>query len=473
MKYALSLSAGTHHQRHWIWIWVGAAAAAVAAVWFIIAQIEPDDAYIASPAVDLNLLGAQEWYDRSDLTRQILRSETFRDTPNSDEENFGPVDPFHIKGKITRNQTLFIALKNHGLDIGDIHQVIASLQGIVDFKRTRPGDKYEIELDVDRRIVKFVYEMSPENISVAIRDGNGYRGEKLAVDKAIEQLRLAGTLHTSLYQAFRDLGESGDLASHFMQLFKYDFDFASESQRGDGFTMLIDKIMLNGKFYRYGRVWAASYESSARGKELEAYYYEDEDETYSGYYDEEGRALKRTFLKTPVVGCLMTSPFNLKRMHPILKRIRPHYGIDWACQTGTPIMAFADGVVSFADWKGGNGNLLVIEHAHGYTSLYAHMYGFAAGIKKGVRVKQGQVVGQLGNTGISTGPHLHFGVKKNGKYIDPLSIDTRHAITLTGSRLSAFHSARKKYDNAMHPRNLKPTDALVENKASAASNSME
>lgn len=468
-QYSLSLGNKRTCRAHWIWIWVGTVAAAVVAAYVIIANATPDDAIIDAPRVDLTMLGAQEWYDHSDLMRQTASDDVLSDNNSADEESPDLGDPFRIKGKITRNQTLFIALKNHNLDLSDIHRVIASLQEIVDFKKTRPDDKYEIELDADRRIVRFVYEMSPEDISVAVRDGNGYRGEKLPIDKQTQTLRLSGALETSLYQAFQKLGESGDLASHFMQLFKYDFDFASDSQRGDTFTMLIDKITLNGEFYRYGRVWAASYESASGAKSLQAYYYDDDSPDYAGYYDEQGRALKRTFLKTPVVGCPMTSPFNPKRMHPILKRIRPHNGIDWACPTGTPIMAFADGIVTFADRKGGNGNLLVIEHAHGYTSLYAHMYGFARGIKKGARVRQGQVVGQLGSTGLSTGPHLHFAVKRNGQYIDPAAIDTRHAVTLSGNRLSAFHAARNQYRNTMNQFNKMPNNtAVVDNSANTA-----
>ena len=144
----------------------------------------------------------------------------------------------------------------------------------------------------------------------------------------------------------------------------------------------------------------------------------------------------------------MTSPYNLKRMHPILHRIRPHYGIDWAGPTGTKVMAFGDGVVTFAGWKGANGNLLVIEHPHGYTSLYAHLYAFAPGIKKGTRVKLGQFGAMLGNTGNSTGPHLHFAVKKNGNYIDPNSVETTHAFSMTGREFSAFTAKRNQYREA-------------------------
>lgn len=398
---------------------------------------------------DNNTLALQEWDEFSELTRQTMDVDNTPAAPKDDQKDEINSDPFLIKGTIKRNQTIFIALKNHGLDVSDIHQVIDAMQKVVDFKKTRPGDTYEVHLDVDRRILKFIYAISPEDISIAQRDGNNYIAQKVDVHKRIERKHVEGILNASLYQSFIDLGESGELASHFMQLFKYDLDFGTDSQRGDKFSLIVEKITLNGKFYRYGKVWAATYESTSRQKTFEAYYYDTPDPDFAGYYDAAGRALKRTFLKTPIVGCQMTSPYNLKRLHPILKRVRPHYGIDWACPTGTPIMSFADGVVTFAGWKGGNGNLLVIEHAHGYTSLYAHLHNFARGIKKGTRVRQGQVVATLGNTGISTGPHLHFAVKKNGKYIDPAAIDTRYAITLTGTRLNTFNASRDALRLAM------------------------
>ena len=353
-------------------------------------------------------------------------------------------------------------VKNHGLDVGDIHQVIASMQNVVDFKKTKPGDRYEVQLDADRRIIKFTYTISPEDISVAERQGNEFVAQKVDVHKKVERLLLRGELSTSLYQSFIELGERGELASNFMQLFKYDIDFGSDSQRGDKFSVLVDKVTLNGEFYRYGRVWAATYESSSRAKQLEAYYFDSTEADFAGYYDGNGRALRRTFLKTPVFGCHMTSPFDPKRMHPILKRARPHNGIDWGCQTGTPVQAFADGVVTFADWKGGNGNLLIIEHAHGYTTVYAHLYGFAAGIKKGTKVKQGQFVARTGNTGLSTGPHLHFGVKLNGKYIDPATIDSTRSFSLTGARLNTFNASRNQFRQALKGESGASTDVTSE-----------
>ena len=441
--YQKSFSGRDRHKNHPKWIVLCLVAALATVLFFSLRrqsnQLEPTqatnhiDSFSMIAPLGADELQRQEFFDELSI---------LQDEPEKNEQN----DPFLIKSKIKKKQTLFVALKSHDLELSDIHQLIAAMQTVVDFRKTKPGDKYEVHLDSERRIIKFTYEISPEDITMAERDGNTFVARKVDVHKAIEDKCIEGTVKTSLYQAVTALGESGELAGHFMELFKYNIDFGNSSQPEDTFRMLVQKVTLDGKFYRYNRVYAASYDSLALGKRLEAYYYENEkNPDLNGYYDASGKALKRSFLKVPVIGCKMTSPYNLKRVHPILKRVRPHYGIDWAGPTGTKVMAFADGVVTFADWKGANGNLLIIEHPHGYTSLYAHLHGFAPGIKKGVHVKLGQFVAMVGNTGSSTGPHLHFGVKKNGNYIDPLSVDTTHAFALTGRDLSAFITKRDQY----------------------------
>lgn len=459
-KLTFSMTMGRKKRRIWPWVLGGIA--------FLIGVIcicslrsdESEDYFVVSDPIDIDSFGLQDWEQLDALTRQVMDEDIADGIPEAIQD--GNSDPFLIRGKISRNQTLFVALKNHGLDVNDIHQVIGSMLNVVDFKKSKPGDRYEVHLDVDRRILKFIYEISPEDISISERTGNEYTAHKVDVHKKMERRYLTGELTTTLYQAFIELGESGELASHFMRLFKYDIDFGTSSQRGDTFSVLVDRVTLNGEFYRYGRVWAATYTSNARGKTLEAYYY-DTDSEFAGYYNSDGQALKKNYLKTPVVGCPVSSPFNPKRFHPVLKRIRPHNGIDWACPTGTPVMAFADGIVTFAEWKGGNGNLLVIEHAHGYTSLYAHLYGFGVGIKKGVRVKQGQVVAMVGNTGISTGPHLHFAVKYKDKYLDPATVNTSYSISLTGNHLKAFNQSRDSLKEAMTEKRKVLADAAAQN----------
>ncbi len=351
-----------------------------------------------------------------------------------------PSDPFHLTGKVQRNQTLFVTLRNRGLAPSRIQPVIDAMSTVFDFRRAHPGDAYEVRLDIDGNVLEFRYQTSPEDVYVARLVGDAYQAEKVEIPKETRLERIQGTIATSLYKAFTDLGERGEIAMAFMDLFVFDFDFGANARPGDRFTLIAEKIYLDGRFYKYGRIWAAQYQST--GLTLDAYWFEQD--ASGEYYDGDGRALRRFFIKAPVLNCKITSPFSLRRYHPVLKRYRPHYGVDWAGPTGTPVMSVADGVVSFIGWKGGNGNLLVIDHPHGYVTLYAHLKGFAAGLKKGSKVKQRQVVAYLGNTGISTGPHLHFGMKKDGVYVDPLEVDNTRLEQLSGARLSRFKAEKER-----------------------------
>ncbi|MBQ8035382.1 MAG: hypothetical protein IJ268_00150, partial [Proteobacteria bacterium] len=224
-QHKLTLSTSLDRRKHnfWPWLWGGIALIITAITVYALCRNNEYDRISEAEPISMAELGMQEWSDLEALTRQSLDNDLFDDLPDTipDETNTN-TDPFLIKGKISRNQTLFVALKNHGLDVADIHQVITAMQDVVDFKRTKPGDTYEVHLDVDKRILKFVYQISPEDISIAERKDNAFVAHKVDMHKKTERIFVRGLLTNSLYQSFRELGESGELASHFMQLFKYD-----------------------------------------------------------------------------------------------------------------------------------------------------------------------------------------------------------------------------------------------------------
>jgi len=366
-------------------------------------------------------------------------------------------DPLHLIGRVQRNQTLFVTLRNRGLMPDRIQPVVQAMSSVFDFRRSRPGDRYEARLDLDGNILEFRYQTSPEDIFAARLVGDQYVAERVEVPKEIRLARIDGKVTSSLFHAFGALGEKTEAAQRFMDLFAFDFDFGSDSKQGDRFRLIIEKVFLDGEFYKYGEILAAEYSTSE--KTFQAFYFDrdgaggDEGE----YYDAEGYALRRKFMLTPVRNAKFTSPFDRKRMHPILKRVRPHLGVDWAAPTGTPVMAAADGVVQFAGWKGGNGNLVVIKHDDAYTTVYAHLHRFARGMKKGKEVKQQQVIGYVGSTGLSTAPHLHYGLKKNGVYMDPMKLDTSRGDQLPRRELARFHERRKMLQGM-----LDGTKALVQ-----------
>lgn len=187
-------------------------------------------------------------------------------------------------------------------------------------------------------------------------------------------------------------------------------------RKGDWFKILIEGLYLEGKFKLYGKIIFAEFYNN--GNLFKAYYFKDED----SYFDENGKSRVKQFLRTPMNFKRISSKFSLKRYHPILKIFRPHYGIDFVAPLGTLVSAIGDGVVAFAGYKGSYGNLVIIEHKNNFTSYYGHLNKFAKNIKKGIFVKQGDVIGYVGSTGLATGPHLHFELHKAGILINPFKL---------------------------------------------------
>jgi murein DD-endopeptidase MepM/ murein hydrolase activator NlpD len=201
-------------------------------------------------------------------------------------------------------------------------------------------------------------------------------------------------------------------------IFGYDIDFAQDIRKGDKFEILYEEKTLDGKAVGTGNILTARFTN--RGKIYTAVRYTDKNGNTS-YYSADGSSLRKAFIRTPVDFARISSRFSNGRKHPILNKIRAHKGVDYAAPRGTPIKAAGDGRVTLAGRKGGYGNTIVIKHGQRYQTLYAHMQGFAKGIRAGSNVKQGQIIGYIGTTGLSTGPHLHYEFQANGVHVDPLS----------------------------------------------------
>jgi murein DD-endopeptidase MepM/ murein hydrolase activator NlpD len=239
--------------------------------------------------------------------------------------------------------------------------------------------------------------------------------------------RIAGVVSTTLYDAVRALGESPQLASDIADLFAWDIDFSRRAQPGDQFAVLYERLYRRGArgqaatYSGPGRILAARYEGPS-GKYSAVYF--EQDESRGGYYRSDGSAITRQFLAAPLKYTRVSSSFTHQRYHPILKIKRPHHGIDYAAPSGTPIVAVADGRVIFRGRAGSYGNLVKVRHANGYVSYYSHMSRFGEGLKVGDAVHQKQVIGYVGSSGLSTGPHVCFRIAKDGRFIDPASLRT-------------------------------------------------
>jgi murein DD-endopeptidase MepM/ murein hydrolase activator NlpD len=217
---------------------------------------------------------------------------------------------------------------------------------------------------------------------------------------------------------------------------QWDIDFTRDLQPGDTFEVVYDEVRIEAEVEGVGAVHALAYES--RGRRLEAYRFGDS----GGYYDAEGRPLRKMFLRSPMRYSQITSRFSHRRFHPVLKQYRPHYGVDYGAPVGTPVRVTANGVVTSAGWDRGGGKVVKVRHAQGYLTAYLHLSRFASGIGSGARVKQGDIVGYVGATGLATGPHLDYRVQHNGRWIDPLSLKSVRDEPIPVGQLAAFHSYR-------------------------------
>lgn len=340
-----------------------------------------------------------------------------------------------LQGALKRNQSVAAALQQRKISSKAIHPISRAMSKVFNFKYSRPGDKWQVEVDEQGEITKFQYIQSPEDIWQVIRNVDGtLLAEKVKVPLDIRQRVATGLVETNLWDALTAAGLSAKVSKRFLHTLTPVMGEAFVSQPGDRFSIVYDEVYLNGQKLRDGRVKAIAYQTDDT---LKTAFLKEEEDGRLAYYDQKGRSLEYDFLLKPVSQARLTSKFG-PRFHPVLKRMKAHNGVDYAAPTGTPVLAAADGKVVFAGWKGANGKLVGIEHKSGLTTYYAHLSYIPKSMKRGLQVKQRQMIGHIGSTGRSTGPHLHFAVKRNGKWMDPLSIRPRRKVGLKGRAKEIF-----------------------------------
>ncbi|UJR81338.1 M23 family metallopeptidase [Sandaracinus amylolyticus] len=315
------------------------------------------------------------------------------------------------------------ALTNSGVSGADADALTTALTGVLDFRRCRPEHQIVLERDADGSLTRFEYRASITQIYEAVRDGARWLGRQVEVPVQRTRLSRGGTVATSLGAALEGAGLGRAMVGTFVETFDGRIDFNTETRAGDAFRILLDEERIDGQFLGYGTVWAIEYRSQRRGV-LRAFWFETRAAgggrpAEGDFHDETGRAVHGGWLRTPLRYDHISSPFNPRRMHPVLRRVMPHNGIDYAAGTGTPVWAAADGTITFIGPRGANGNLVALRHEGGYETFYAHLSRFAPGLSRGDTVTQRQVIGYVGSTGRSTGPHLHFGLKRHGGFVDP------------------------------------------------------
>ncbi len=345
------------------------------------------------------------------------------------------------EGRLQRGQTIAQALRGHGVDASQVHEIVSSMRPVYDFRRAPAGARYDLAWNESgERLTRFCFR--PDRITryEATREDDG----QLTVREVRPELRvveqeIVARIDSSLYQAISDAGESPALASTISDVFAWDLDFSRDQHPGDTFRMIVEKRYRGDTFIDYGRVMAAEY-AGKRGTHRAFWFSPEGPEGKGRFYLEDGRSAEKTFLASPVEYTRVSSRFNKKRRHPILGFTKAHNGTDFAAPRGTPVRAMADGVVTFAGRKGPSGKLVVIDHQNGLKTYYAHLSSFAKGMRKGKRVGQKQLIGRVGTTGRSTGPHLHLGVKRNGRWQDPQRLKIRRSNPIPPAQLPAFRA---------------------------------
>ena len=266
--------------------------------------------------------------------------------------------------------------------------------------------------DMGGELVRFLFEKSPTEVYEIQKGPQGYVTKQKEVPLERYLVKVEGEIRSSLYEAVNAAGEKDPLAISFAEILAWEIDFYQDLREGDRIKALVEKIYKEDQFIQYGTIYGVEYEQG--GKIIRGIRYRDD------YYSEEGISLRKAFLKAPLRFDRISSRFSGARRHPILGGTRPHYGVDYAAPAGTPVWAVADGTVLSVAWNGGFGKQVIVRHMNGYRSYYGHLSRYGPGIRKGMRVTQKQIIGYVGSTGLSTGPHLDYRLTKEGRFRNPL-----------------------------------------------------
>lgn len=348
------------------------------------------------------------------------------DAPRRIADILLPRDSDIISSVVPNGTTVAGMLGKHLLPESELLALVEAVTSSFDARKLRAGNIYTIDRLFDGRIRSFEYEIDPTRaLRASRRDGDIalFEAEVVELPRTITTVVVEGSIDRdapSISESLERAGERLELALAMADIFSGEIDFNSGMQPGDAYRLVVEKsVRDDGTFVGYGPVQAAEFVND--GRPLVAMRFTLPDGK-TGYFDTEGRSLKRFFLKSPLkFEPRITSRFSRSRMHPVLKYARAHNGVDYAAPFGAPVVSVSSGVVTLAGWTNGGGRTVRIKHTSGYESEYLHMSAIAAGITAGARVGQGDVVGNVGKTGLATGVHLHYGLRRNGRYVNPIT----------------------------------------------------
>ncbi|MBL4869618.1 MAG: M23 family metallopeptidase [Robiginitomaculum sp.] len=368
-------------------------------------------------------------------------------------------------------QALGPLLQKNGVDASTTYQIVQAFASVYKPRNLRAGQKINLFKDsVSGAVTGFTLKPNSESTIFVSKSGdNNFKSRQVFAEYDKQIVRVKSQIQNSLYLDAQALGAPDKVIVQFSQIYAHSVDFQRDIRVGDSFEMLYEVYRDHrGQTVKAGDLIYTSF--APRGKTSEYYLYT-KSNGREGYYDQKGKGAKRMLMRTPISGARLSSRFG-KRKHPILGYVKSHSGVDFAARRGTPIMAAGNGTIKRAGRYGGYGNYVSISHSDGYATAYAHMSKFARGIRRGVRVRQGQTIGYVGTTGLSTGPHLHYEVHRKGKKINPMSLATLSGKPLQKQEIPAFKT-RIREINALRAQVEKTSATKPEPELSVDLNSQE
>jgi len=338
-----------------------------------------------------------------------------------------------IDGGVEEKGTLFKSFITKSIPLRWIDLIISKLKPYVNFKKIK-GGTYRFISDRNGELVKFIYEAGPTEIYEIEKTPQGYIAQRKKVPLETYLVKVVGEIRSSLFEAMDAAGEQDPLTLAFVDTLVWEIDFYKDVKQGDRFKVVVEKIYKGNQFIQYGPIHAVEYQRGDRA--IRGIGYQDD------FYNESGFSLRKAFLKVPLRFNRISSRFSRARKHPILGGVLPHFGVDYAAPPGTPVWSVADGTVVSCGWGGGFGKQVILRHVNGYTTYYGHLSGFGPGMRKGTRVKQKQIIGYVGSTGLSTGPHLDYRLVKDGRFRNPLKETFPTGLPIKKGEMESFEKRR-------------------------------
>lgn len=347
-----------------------------------------------------------------------------------------------VSGIIKKGETLFDIFKKFSLDIQELFYLKEASANIHKLREVYPGRPYRIMIDENNKINSFTYWINEDSILNINRTESGFYAEKVAIEYEKRIQHIGGVVKDNLISSIGEDRENLMLALNLSDIFAWDIDFTTDLRNGDTFKIVVEGLYLNGEFKKYKDILSAEFINN--GETYLAYRFEHNGKV--DYYDADGKSLRKFFLKAPLSFRRISSGFSKKRFHPILKIYRPHHGLDYAAPAGTPVSTVGDGTVTFAGYKGQYGKLVIITHPNHYKTFYGHLSRIGKGIKNGMKVTQGQIIGYVGTTGLATGPHLHYEMRINNKPVNPLVVKSTRGTSIPKTLMAEFRDFKNEMD---------------------------